>query len=284
MVVLGGVAWVSAVAALHGPRWLLAVATAASVVLLARRWRGGHRIGTQVAWLVTGVGVVALTLLRAAALAGSPVAVLARDHAVVQVRLVTSSDPVLRQGRFGDYVVVRARTETVLGRASRHRVRVPVLVIADRRWRGIALGSTVRLTGRLQPARTSDLAGVLSPRGPPEVVARPGLLHRGAGALRASIRRAVEHHDVGPRTLVPALVDGDDAGMPSEQVDAFRVSGLTHLLAVSGHQPDAGRGKPARAGAVARRTCPRTRGRRPRSAWSGSCWWPAASRACCGQR
>ena len=231
---LGGVAWVSAVAALHGPVVLLVASTAVALALLVYRRRRGNDIGTQVTWVVTGVGVAALTLLRAAAIAESPVAVLARDHAAVHVRLVTTSDPVLRQGRSADYVVLRARTETVVGRAVRHRVRVPVLLIADERWHDIALGSTVRLTGRLQPARTSDVAGVLSPRGPPEVVARPDLLHRGAGALRSSIRRAVAQHASGPRTLVPALVDGDDAGMPSEQVDAFRISGLTHLLAVSG--------------------------------------------------
>ncbi len=234
MVVLGGVAWISAVAALRGPVALLALAAAVAAALLLWQRRRGREVGTQVTWVLTGVGVAGLTLLRATALAQSPVGVLARDHAVVEMRVVTTSDPVLRQGRFGGYVVLRARTETLLGRAVRHRLRVPVLLIGDARWRRVALGSTVRLTGRLQPALTSDLAGVVSPRGPPEVVARPDALHRGAGALRASIRRAVERHDVGPRTLVPALVDGDDAGMPTEQVDAFRVTGLTHLLAVSG--------------------------------------------------
>ena len=33
---------------------------------------------------------------------------------------------------------------------------------------------------------------------------------------------------------MPALVDGDDARMPEELTEAFRTSGLTHLLAVSG--------------------------------------------------
>ena len=38
----------------------------------------------------------------------------------------------------------------------------------------------------------------------------------------------------GPRALVPALVDGDDARMPDELTEDFRTAGLTHLLAVSG--------------------------------------------------
>jgi competence protein ComEC len=36
------------------------------------------------------------------------------------------------------------------------------------------------------------------------------------------------------RVLVPALVDGDDAGLDPALVDDFRATGLTHLLAVSG--------------------------------------------------
>jgi competence protein ComEC len=36
------------------------------------------------------------------------------------------------------------------------------------------------------------------------------------------------------RALVPALVVGDDRGMPQRLVDDFRVAGLTHLSAVSG--------------------------------------------------
>jgi competence protein ComEC len=86
----------------------------------------------------------------------------------------------------------------------------------------------------LQPARTQDLAGVLSTRGPPDVIEPPGPLFRGAARVRRAIRSVVADHPVGPRALVPALVDGDDAGMPESLSDDFRTSGLTHLLAVSG--------------------------------------------------
>ncbi len=53
---------------------------------------------------------------------------------------MVTSDPVLRPGRFEEYVVFRARTQTVTGRGHRHRVRVPVLVIADERWQRLELG------------------------------------------------------------------------------------------------------------------------------------------------
>ena len=40
--------------------------------------------------------------------------------------------------------------------------------------------------------------------------------------------------DADRRVLVPALVDGDDAGLDPALADDFRTTGLTHLLAVSG--------------------------------------------------
>ena len=232
--VLGGVAWLAALGTLHLSVWWLLAALALALVALIGRRRRGLPTGTHAAWLVTGVGVALLTLLRLTAHDVSPVTALAEQHAAVQMRLVTTSDPVLHEGRFADYVVLRARAEMVEGRAVRHRVRSPVLVVADRGWQSVPLGTTLDARGRLAPPRTQDLTGVLSPRGPPEVVATPGRLFRAADALRASVRSAVAHHAPGPRTLVPALVDGDDAGMPGEITESFRVAGLTHLLAVSG--------------------------------------------------
>jgi competence protein ComEC len=66
------------------------------------------------------------------------------------------------------------------------------------------------------------------------VLAGPGPAFRAAGAVRAGIRAAVAGQPPGPRALIPALVDGDDTGMPEELANDFRTTGLTHLLAVSG--------------------------------------------------
>ena len=51
--------------------------------------------------------------------------------------------------------------------------------------------------------------------------------------MRGEIRAAARGPDPG-QSLVPALVDGDDAGMPAALVEDFRTAGLTHLTAVSG--------------------------------------------------
>ena len=234
MPVLALVAWGSALVALLAPRWTAAVVVAALLVLWWRRRRQGRDTTTVLVWLVCGAGVVASVLLRVDGVGSGPVADLARQRAVVEVELVTTSDPVLRPGRFGDVVLVRARVEQVVGRGRAHAVRTPVLLLADRDWMRVQLGSRVRSAGRLAPPRSRDLAAVLSPRGPPAVIDEPGALLTGAGVLRASIRDAVAGQPRAPRALVPALVDGDDTAMPEEVAEDFRTAGLTHLLAVSG--------------------------------------------------
>ncbi|MCW2761769.1 MAG: internalization-related competence protein ComEC/Rec2 [Marmoricola sp.] len=231
---LGAVAWLAALAGLLAPGWVIAVVLGLGCLRVLQRWRRGQETLSRCAWLVAAAGVAASALLRTGAVHDNAVETLARQHATVDARLVVTSDPLLRRGRFEEYVVFRARTDRVTGRGLRHRIRAPVLVIADQRWQGLTPGSHVQVSGRLQQARTNELSGVLSTRGPPVVLDRPGPWLRGADGLRASIRDSVAHQPPGPRALVPALVDGDDGGMPDELTEDFRTSGLTHLLAVSG--------------------------------------------------
>ena len=232
--VLGSVAWLAAVAALRLPLWLLAVVPVAAAPRIWWRHRTGREVLSRVAWLVAGCGVALSALLRAQAVHSSPVEALARDGAVVNADVVVTSDPVLRQGRFSSFVVLRARTVTVTARGQRRRVHAPVLVLGDVGWARVQLGARVRVAGRLAPARTRDLAGVISTRGPPEMVVGPGPMLVAADQLREAIRTAVSRQPPGPRALVPALVDGDVSGLPEATTSAFRTSGLTHLLAVSG--------------------------------------------------
>ena len=135
-----------------------------------------------------------------------------------------AGDPRLVEGRFGPQVLVPVSV-------GRHQ---PVLVFGDDDWRRLAMGERVRFTGRLGPADDGDVAALVTPRGPPEVLARAGVGWRATEALRASIRESVAHRPTSQRALVPALVDGDDAGMPPGLTEDFRTTGLTHLTAVSG--------------------------------------------------
>jgi competence protein ComEC len=110
----------------------------------------------------------------------------------------------------------------------------PVLVFGDADWRRVAVGERVRFTGRLGTSDDGDVAALVTPRGPPEVLGRAGVGWRATEALRASIRDSVAQRPEAQRALVPALVDGDDAGMPEQLTEDFRTTGLTHLTAVSG--------------------------------------------------
>ena len=116
------------------------------------------------------------------------------------------------------------------------RLRAPVLVIAPATpWVALLPGQRVRSTARLAPAAGSDMIGALVlPRGPPRDVHAAGRVQRGAGAVRGALKRAVGPLPAGTAGLLPGLVIGDTSGLSPPVVAAFRATGLTHLVAVSG--------------------------------------------------
>ena len=217
------------------PLWLvLGLAVLSGLAFLTPWWRR-RSVLLGVGLGVAAAGVFAVGSVRASVVEQSPVAELAAQEAVVQVRMQVTSDPVLRPGRFDDYVLARARVITVQGRGELHATGVPVLVIAPESWLSVPLGTTLDAHGRLSPDDgDGDLAAVFTARDAPEVVRPPGPVWTASAAIRRSIRAAVADRAEAPRALVPALVDGDDAGLPDDLADDFRTTGLTHLLAVSG--------------------------------------------------
>jgi competence protein ComEC len=184
--------------------------------------------------LLLMAAALSATALRLSGVQAGPVRGLAQERAAVTATAVVRTDPVLRPGNFGDYVLFEALLTGVSGRGRSTHVRTPVLVIADPPWRRVLPGQALRLSGRLDTADGADLAAVLVARGPPEVVRRPGPVGRAVNDLRLGLRQSVRGLPVAERSLVPALVVGDDATMPEDVADDFRTSGLTHLLAVSG--------------------------------------------------
>lgn len=177
---------------------------------------------------------MAVTALRLAGVEAGSVRALADERAVVSATAQVVTDPKLRPGQFGDFVVLRALLTRVTGRGTTMQVRTPVLVIADPAWREVVPGQRLQVSGRLDVADGADLAGLLVARGPPVVVGEPGPVGRAVNDLRAGLRESVSGLPAAERSLVPALVDGDDSAMPEEVADDFRTTGLTHLLAVSG--------------------------------------------------
>lgn len=231
MPALGAAAWgAGAAAAFLGPSaiWLLlvlALAMAGTVV-------GGSRLMTAV--LLLAAAVVTSTLLRHASVSASPLRHWAEDRATAELVATVVSDPRRVDGKWGDQVVVRLRVAEVTARGVRQRLGGTVVVLGDPAWSEVALGERVVARGRLAPSDRAEEAALLTGARPPVRIRGPDVWWRMSAALRASIRDAVAHRPPDQAGLVPALVDGDDAGLPAAIEEDFRTTGLTHLTAVSG--------------------------------------------------
>jgi competence protein ComEC len=195
--------------------------------------------------LVTAIGVAVVVAgmafgaaLEVQGLRSGPVPELAASEAAVKVRLKVEGDPAVRSppgNRRPPYVVVRATVEEVTGRGRTTRVRSPVLVIGSAQWQHVRFGQHLDATGRLGTVDPgSDIAAVLSARAAPRVLDQPPWWLRAAERVRLGLREAVAKEPEAVRGLVPALVMGDESGLPSELADDFKTTGLTHLSAVSG--------------------------------------------------
>lgn len=207
------------------------------LVVLAGRRRSARLLAAAMA-VAAGLAGGWLSVQR---LASGPVAELSRERAVVRAVVVSTADPIIRQpaGSRPEYLMVRVRVREISARAQAWRVRAPVLVTgagaAVGRWRDAPVGSTIVVSGRLEPPDPgSGLAAVLRLRGPASVRAPPGAGLALVERVRAGLRAAVADRKTEPRALVPALVLGDTSMLTEELGDDFRTTGLTHLTAVSG--------------------------------------------------
>ncbi|KAA1426217.1 ComEC/Rec2 family competence protein [Nocardioides antri] len=235
MAVIGAAGWLGGIAAYAaGVRSvLLPVALVVGAIVVARR--GGVRAARLVAAsAVVSAGVVASAVLRSEAVASGVIAELAEERAVAELTGTVVSDPLSVDGRWGQQVVVRVRVHEATARGATYELGAVVVVLGDPEWGRAELGSLVRFVGRLAPAGDGRVAAlVVGPR-PPVRIRGPDVWWRGAAAVRASIRESVAGRPDDQRALVPALVVGDDAGLPQALEDDFRTTGLTHLTAVSG--------------------------------------------------
>ena len=229
----GLAAWLGGLGGLLAPR-SAAIAVAVLTVVAMALGRTSDVRRTIVAWAMIALAVGASAALRDLAVESGPVTALSETRAAVSVRLTITSDPKPTRGQFATSIIMRGSISEMTGRGATYRLHTPVLVVADVSWAKVSLGSTLTVHGRLARSQGHDLAAVLTPFGDPGEAEPPSLLWRGSSAVRDSIRRSAS---VGPRPardLVPALVDGDDHGLPDRVQENFRVSGLTHLVAVSG--------------------------------------------------
>ena len=231
---LATAAWSGALAGFLLPYWVTLALFAGAGLSLLRRYCRGAPVLVLAGCVAAGAAVACSAMLRAQANDHNPVAELAAERAFVSATVRVTSDPVLKQGRYEPFVLLRARVQQVTGRGRTHRTAVPVLILAGTEWQRAELGATVLVEGRVAEADGDALAAVVSTSRPPTLLAEPGTMYDAAAAVRAGIRAAVAPARTQERTLIPALVVGDDQGMPEQVVEDFRVAGLTHLSTVSG--------------------------------------------------
>ena len=198
------------------------------------------------AWLVVVAAAVGLTVLASAGMRDhvvhhTGVAELAQEGALVTVTGRVTVDPRIFEvsGSGGRTVMITLAAHRIVaeGQAIEQSVRVVVMASgsASSPAAKVAVGQQIQVQGLLTPPREGRAeAGVLKLRTPPRIVAPPGPFDRGVNRFRASLVSAVAGCPENQRAIVPSLVVGDTAAVSEEMSEDFRVTALTHLMAVSG--------------------------------------------------
>lgn len=248
--VLGwGIAWAAPLLAVVALTSVAGTAVARALLVLLYGWAGRTRSGLIGAMAIglAGLGMVAGTsAAHVYARDTSPLHVLAASGQKVRVQLrVTEPIRALAPGAAGGRVIVQARVVTLTCSSSCADSAIGswtltgrLLVFAPAQdWEQLVPGATVTATVSLAAAGPADLLlGIAFARGPPEVSSPPsGPLDPAANAIRLGLREAADavlgRDEAG---LLRGMVLGDTAGMDAVLVEDFRLSGLSHLTAVSG--------------------------------------------------
>jgi competence protein ComEC len=231
--------WLTSLAAPRMAPGLLFGAAAATICLAAvagrRRGRG---MAAVVLAVLAGVAVTAgIGAVRGAAREASPLRAAAEEGRTVWVVLELDSDPLMVSAAGRPRVLADATVIALGDGPSTRRVHATVLLFAPAAaWEDLLPGQQLGVrVGTALPQAGSDEVAVVSARGPPTLIGRPGAVQQAAGALRdglaASAGRVLDDRSAG---LLPGLVVGDTRAMDPVLESDFRRAGLTHLTAVSG--------------------------------------------------
>lgn len=170
----------------------------------------------------------------------------AAARGAVSVDLTVTGDPRSRTARARGsnpgrpVLTVEATADQVSTAAATTRTRTPVIVIVQERdtaaWQGLLPSARIAAEARVLSASRAgrDTGAALLAQGPPRVLAPANRAQRLAGRLRAGLRQACAGLSPDARALLPGLVIGDTSAIPDELDEAFHVTDLVHLTAVSG--------------------------------------------------
>lgn len=193
------------------PGWVLILAACASVLAAAAAGSAVRAGGPTRAWIDQGV---------VAEVSGQATGDAAR----------VTAGPFPGPARYA----VRITTDEVRARGSAVTASVPLLVLGSESWSSVTAGTRLTVTGRLAASEPGDrVAGLLRAyRGPQAVPG--GWIWQAADGVRAGLRTACEGLGADAGGLLPSLVLGDTSRLPETLREDLRISGLTHLTAVSG--------------------------------------------------
>jgi len=231
-----------------------AVSVAVAALLIGRRkrfdtpaCRGHHQGVAAVALALAGLGLIAGTAAaHIHARDGSPLRQMAGQEQDVSLHFqVTEASRVLAPGASGSRVLVHGNALAVTcdGSCGDSSIRSwtltgRILVFAPTQgWAELTPGATVLATVSIAEAAPQDmLVAIAFARGPPEATEPPnGVLDAAAAGIRSGLResanRTLGQDEAG---LLRGIVLGDTAGMDAILTEDFRLSGLSHLTAVSG--------------------------------------------------
>jgi competence protein ComEC len=212
-------------------------------LIIATAHRGRPRVRRRVvaAALVCAAGAAAAAAWRVAAVQRGPLPGLARARATVTLQLIVTSDPHLSAGSSTgstrSLVVLLAKAvEVSSDGVPSTTVSSPIVVLATAPgWLSLQPTQRVTAAGRVSVPDPGELETALfDARGSPTQVGAASPIEHVAGRIRDGLQTAASPLPTGPRGLLPGLVDGDTSGLSPDLVAAFRTTGLTHIVAVSG--------------------------------------------------
>ncbi len=207
---------------------VLAVLGVAAVVLAAGR-RGEPALAHA---LLAGACVVAVALgVHVQASARAPLEALAEAGATARLVGSVASEP--RPAAFGGDLRWVLSVQEITARGTTTRAAGSVEVTAPPP--APAYGASVTLAARLRPEEPGrDTAARARAEECAVVTAPPGAVLAGTRTLRAALLEVTADLSPQARGLVPGAAVGDTTRVPPELTEAMRVTGLTHVTAVSG--------------------------------------------------
>ncbi|MCL2782519.1 MAG: ComEC/Rec2 family competence protein, partial [Propionibacteriaceae bacterium] len=216
-----------------GWAWLVAAALAVGVGLCAWRWRNRALAVAAVCVIASG-GLGALSWW---ADESSPLTTLARDRAVVHVTAVVTGDVVYWEprGTMPGRTVVAVNVRQAQARGQAWALRQPASLVLTDGKPELVVGQTIAVTARatwLDDSLTPELR--LTAAETVTVVRQPDAFNKMLNRARAGLRDSMVHSPPDQAGLVPGLVVGDTSQLSPSLKEAFRVTSLSHLTAVSG--------------------------------------------------